>query len=155
MKPSSSYNFAFKICLPHQSVTAILHFSFPGLLETSLTYKPHVSAYWERAHKIQVAGHVGFLLSSKNQLKQVADSEEVKKTKEIEVEKPDIISPLFHLNTSKKTNPKFETGFYNNSPFPYPHTFIMVCEDIKQNTSQLVGQGKVQMPQCTKNKEHS
>jgi len=114
---------------------------FPGLLETSLTYKPHVSTYWERAHKIQVAGHVGFLLSSKNQLKQVADSEEVKKTKEIEVEKPDIISPLFHLNTSKKTNPKFETGFYNNSPFPYPHTFIMVCEDIKQNTSQLVGQG--------------
>ena len=127
-----------------------LHFSFPGLLETSLTYKPHVSAYWERQHKIQVAGHVGFLLSSKNPVKQVADSEEVKKTKETEVEKPDIISPMFHLNTSKKNTPKFETGFYNNSPFPYPHTFVMVCEDIKQNTSQLVGQGKVQMPQCTK-----
>ena len=98
---------------------------------------------------IQVAGHVGFLLSSKNQLEQVADSEEVKKTKEIEVEKPSIISPLFHLNTAKKTNSKFETGFYNNSPFPYPHTFIIVCEDIKQNTSQLVGQGKIEMLQCT------
>lgn len=98
---------------------------------------------------IQVAGHVGFLLSSKNQLEQVADSEEVKKTKEIEVEKPSIISPLFHLNTAKKTNPKFETGFYKNSPFPYPHTFIIVCEDIKQNTSQLVGQGKIEMLQCT------
>lgn len=130
-----------------------MHFSFPGLLDTSLTYKPHVSAYWEREHKIQVAGHVGFLLSSKNPLEQVADRNEVIKTKEIKVEKPDIISPLFHLNTSKKTNPKIETGFYNNSPFPYPHMLIMVCEDIKHNTSQLVGQGEFQMPQYTTNKQ--
>ena len=135
-------------------LTTFYIFSFPGLLDTSLTYKPHVSAYWEREHKIQVAGHYGFLLSSKNPLKQVADRNEVIKSKEIEVEKPDIISPLFHLNTSKKTNLKVETGFYNNSPFPNPHTFIMVCEDIKQNTSQLVGQGEVQMPQCTTNKRH-
>ncbi|KAL9965505.1 hypothetical protein ACROYT_G029311 [Oculina patagonica] len=114
--------------------------SFPGLLDTSLTYKPHVSAYWEREHMIQVSGYLGFLISSKNQLKQVADSEEVQKTKDIHVEKPDIISPVFHLNPTK-SKAKFETGFYGNAPFPYPHTFIIVCEDTKWNTNQLVGQG--------------
>lgn len=119
----------------------MVHSSFPGLLETSLTYKPHVSAYWERKHMIQVSGHLGFLLSSKNQLKQVADSEEVEKTKEIHVEEPDIISPVFHLNPTK-SRAKFETGFYSSAPFPHPHTFIVVCEDTKWKTNQLVGQGK-------------
>ncbi|KAJ7333127.1 39S ribosomal protein L37, mitochondrial [Desmophyllum pertusum] len=114
--------------------------SFPGLLDTSLTYKPHTFAFWEREHLIQVSGRLGFLLSSKNQLKQVADSEEVQKTKEIQVDRPEIISPVFHLH-STNIEPKFEPGFYSSAPFPYPHTFIIVSEDTRWPTNQLVGQG--------------
>ena len=110
-------------------------------MDTSLTYKPHTFAFWEREHLIQVSGRLGFLLSSKNQLKQVADSEEVQKTKEIQVDRPEIISPVFHLH-STNIEPKFEPGFYNSAPFPYPHTFIIVSEDTRWPTNQLVGQGK-------------
>ena len=110
-------------------------------MDTSLTYKPHISAYWEREHMIHVSGHLGFLLSSKNQLKPFANSEEVKKTTEVEVEKPDIISPVFHLMPTK-AEPKFETGFYSSPPFPYPHTFIIVCDEKKWSTSRSIGHGK-------------
>ena len=89
-----------------------------------------------------MSGHLGFLLSSKSPLKQVADSDDVEKSKEIQLEKPEIISPVFHFPLTRIT-PKFETGFHSALPFPYPHTFIIVSEDTKCSTGQLIGQGKV------------
>ena len=111
-------------------------------MDTSLTFKPHVSANWEREHTILVSGHLGFLLSSKIPLKQVADRNEIEKSKEILVENPEIISPVFHLPLTR-IRPKFDTGFHSSPPFPYPHTFIIVSEDTKCSTGQLIGQGKV------------
>ena len=101
-----------------------------------------MSANWEREHTILVSGHLGFLLSSKIPLKQVADRNEIEKSKEIQVENPEIISPVFHLPLTR-IRPKFDTGFHSSPPFPYPHTFIIVSEDIKCSTGQLIGQGKV------------
>ena len=126
----------------HVILYFILHFSFPSLLETSLTYKPRVSVSYERGdNNLLVSGNLGFLLSSKHQLKQVKDIEEVKNTEQIGVEKPEIISPVFNMNQAKSTQ-KLDTGFYDGAPFPHPHTLVIVSTNRKWSTSDLVAQGK-------------
>ena len=49
MKPSSSYNFAFRICLPHQSVTTILSGAplLRNILDPPLPPPPGMSAWSE------------------------------------------------------------------------------------------------------------
>ena len=90
-----------------------------------------------------VSGNLGMLLSSKYPLKQVKDIEAIRKTEEIALEKPEIISPVFNLNKAKTTW-KLDTGFYDGAPFPYPHTLIIVSATQQWTTSDLVAQGKVQ-----------
>lgn len=126
------------------NITIILYFSYPRLLETSLTYKPRVSVSYKREDtNLLVSGNLGMLLSSKYPLRQVEDIETIRKTEEIPLEKPEIISPVFNLNKAKTTW-KLDTGFYNGAPFPYPHTLIIVSTNQKWTTSDLVAQGKVQ-----------
>lgn len=69
----------------------------------SLTYKPRVSVSYERDDtNLLVSGDLGFLLSSKHQLKQIKDTEEVKNAEQVQVEKPEIISPFFKSEQDKK-----------------------------------------------------
>ena len=109
----------------------------------SLTYKPRVSISYKRDDtNLLVSGNLGFLLSSKHQLKQVKGTEEIKNTEQVPVEKPEIISPVFNLNKAKTTQ-KLDTGFYDGAPFPHPHTLIIVSLNRKWTTSDLVAQGKM------------
>ena len=89
-----------------------------------------------------VSGNLGFLLSSKYPLKQVMDMKTIKETEQVEVEKPEIISPVFNLNKAKTTQ-KLDTGFFDGAPFPHPHTLVIVSTNQKWTTSDLVAQGKV------------
>jgi len=109
----------------------------------SLTYKPRVSVSYERDDtNLLVSGDLGFLLSSKHQLKQIKDTEEVKNAEQVQVEKPEIISPFFNLNKTKSVQ-KVDTGFYDGAPFPHTHTLVIVSTNRKWSTSDLVAQGKV------------
>ena len=109
----------------------------------SLTYKPRVSVSYERDDtNLLVSGDLGFLLSSKHQLKQIKDTEEVKNAGQVLVEKPEIISPFFNLNKTKSVQ-KVDTGFYDDAPFPHTHTLVIVSTNRKWSTSDLVAQGKV------------
>ena len=125
------------------SIIIVLYFRLPRLLETSLTYKPRVSVSYKRdENNLMVSGNLGFLLSSKYPLKQVMDMKAIKETEQNEVEKPEIISPVFNLNKAKTTQ-KLDTGFYDGAPFPHPHTLVIVSKNQKWTTSDLVAQGKV------------
>ena len=111
-------------------------------METSLTYKPRVSISYKRGDTdLLISGNLGFLLSSKDQLKQVEDIAEVKRTEQVPLEKPEIISPVFNLNKARTTQ-KLDTGFYDGAPFPYPHTLFIVSTNRKWTTSDLVAQGE-------------
>ena len=89
-----------------------------------------------------VSGNFGFLLSSKYPLKQVKDMKAMKETEQIQLEKPEIISPVFNLNKTRTTQ-KLDTGFYDGAPFAHPHTLVIVSTNQKRTTSDLVAQGKV------------
>ena len=115
--------------------------SFPGLLEMSLSFKPSVSVGWKRGEEVlQVSGNLGFLLSSKYPMIPFASEEETKLTEEQEVEKLDIIVPVFNLHQlqSKK---EVDTGFYANAPYPHPHTLFIVNTDKKWSTRDHCAQG--------------
>ena len=65
----------------------------------------------------------------------------MKRTEQVPLEKPEIISPVFNLNKARTTQ-KLDTGFYDGAPFPYPHTLFIVSTNRKWTTSDLVAQGE-------------
>ena len=109
-----------------------------------------MSAWWERgSDELQVSGNVGFLLSSKQQLSPIADSEEIAETRDCQIKKTDIISPVFNLH-KLRSKKKFDTSFHSGAPYPHPHTIIIVNNNTKWSTSDLVAQGKDKLPQHCK-----
>ncbi|XP_068732869.1 large ribosomal subunit protein mL37-like [Montipora capricornis] len=115
--------------------------SFPKLMETSLTYKPRVSVSYKRHETdLMISGNLGFLLSSKYPLEQVKEKEAIQSTEQVELQRPDIISPVFNLNKAK-TAQKLDTGFFDGAPFPNPHTLVIVSTNQNWTTSDLVAQG--------------
>ena len=65
----------------------------------------------------------------------------MKRTEQVPLEKPEIISPVFNLNNARTTQ-KLDTGFYDGAPFPYLHTLFIVSTNRKWTTSDLVAQGE-------------
>ena len=65
----------------------------------------------------------------------------MKRTEQVPLEKPEIISPVFNLSKARTTQ-KLDTGFYDGAPFPYPHTLFIVSTNRKWTTSDLVAQGE-------------
>ena len=88
-----------------------------------------------------ISGNLGFLLSSKYPLEQVKEKEAIQSTEQVELQRPDIISPVFNLNKAK-TAQKLDTGFFDGAPFPNPHTLVIVSTNQNWTTSDLVAQGK-------------
>ena len=111
-------------------------------METSLTYKPRISVSYKRHNTdLMISGNLGFLLSSKYPLKEVKDYNATQSTQKQQLDKPDVISPVFNLNKAK-TGQKLDIGFFDGAPFPFPHTLVIVSTKQKWTTSDLVAQGK-------------
>ncbi|EDO38360.1 predicted protein [Nematostella vectensis] len=114
---------------------------FPGLLDMTLSYKPHVSATWPRGKQdVQVSGNLGFLLSSKNILSPFANPDQVNATKKQSLENLDIIAPVFNLH-QMETKGEMDTGFYPGAPYPNLHTLVMVNTEKDWSIRDISAQG--------------
>jgi len=92
-------NAAVPVMLNLQKVVWSHAARLPGLLDMSLSFKPHVAVSWERGkERLHVSGNLGFLLSSKHPLSPFLSEEEVKLTEMEDVGTLDIIAPVFDLH---------------------------------------------------------
>lgn len=109
----------------------------PAIRDLSVTHKPHVSFSWTRnGNNVQTAGHPGYLVSSRYQLPVFDEDEFVESTREHELDTDSPVSILIDLQ-AYRTKDVWEHGHLPGSPFPYPHTEIMV-DGRDYETGQLI-----------------
>ena len=69
-----------------------------------------------------------------------ASKEDIALTEKNEMEKLDIIEPVFNLHVLESKR-KVETGFHANAPYSHPHTLFLVNVNKKWSNRDLCAQG--------------
>ena len=108
-----------------------------------MSYRPNLSASWERLEKtLQVSGKIGHLINGRQLLPQLADQEMIESTRNQNVIWDDIISPFFDLHEYDMTSLSPKRGFYDNAPFPCPQKLLTV-NNFRWVKRMNTGQGKI------------
>jgi len=95
-----------------------------GVLETTLSYRPDLVAPWERfGEKIQVSGKYGHLVSGRKLLPLFADEADIERSRDVQVEWDDVISPFFDIHPLE-TQFEANRGFHPDAPFPCPQKLL-------------------------------
>ena len=97
---------------------------------------------------MQVAGNLDFLLSSKYPVKPFASAHGIDQTRDVAIEKPEVISPVFNLH-KLQTKRHTDTGFYPGAPHPHPHTLIIISTKKNWSVEDTCAQGEKCLKYCT------